>query len=59
MVSSATIGPSNSKDGSRQDSRASTHNDVSHVSETSAGVEMTRKIEISLFVFIYVFRASW
>ena len=59
MVSSATIGPSNSKDGSRHDSRASTHNDVSQVSETSAGVEMTRKIEISLFVFIYVFRASW
>ena len=44
MVSSATIGPSNSKDGSRHDSRASTHNDVSHVSETSVGVEMTRKM---------------
>ena len=42
MVSSATIGPSNSKGGSRQDSRASTH-DVSQVSETSVGVEMTRK----------------
>ena len=46
MVSSATIGPSNSKDasrgGSRHDSRASTH-DVSQVSETSAGVEMTRE----------------
>ena len=46
MVSSATIGPSNSKDGSRHDSCASTH-DVSAVSETSAGVEMTRKIFIS------------
>jgi len=46
MVSSATIGPSNSKDDSRHDSRASTHNDVSQVSETSAGVEMTRKTKI-------------
>ena len=49
MVSSATIGPSNSKDasrgGSRHDSRASTH-DVSQVSEASAGVEMTREFKV-------------